>query len=386
MPIEGGRAAGSKTPAKKRRRKGKKAADPPRDMVPEHEDTLSTFAGFTSPFLFDNGTVLAFPPIRTVLLLKRQAGTPRAIENAAAVRADMVSFFGEAVAAAHGDGGEQPDRKAPGVTQVRSSDIAAISALADDKAWSGVHAFNKKAAQSGLLYDRAWARLQRHMASNRTLAKTHAAASASNKDIQGGLQSVTRADGSTFTPDISALPVVARRVTVVEVDPADLPLSTALRLFMLADVVVGMHGAGLANTLFSPPSTSVVEVGLHQGGFRQYTALSAAMAHDYWLHLPPFADSYARAISGAEHIAAVVDRAAAEAGGLNEHMWGLLRDDPGQIRPGAYTSAATVQTAPLRGTLAAMLAKRSRANAASASRAVLARQALLQGGDLPTSY
>ncbi len=386
--IEGGVKNANKGPQKKRRRKGKKAAaETPRDMLPDHEDTVSTFAGFTSPFLFDNGTVLAYPPIRTVLLLKRQPGAPRAIQNAAAVRSDLVSFFGEAVAAAHGDGSDEPSRKPPGVTLVKSHDIAAIEALADDKAWNGVHAFNKKAAQSGLLYDRAWARLQRQLSGNRTLAKTHAqAAKEATSQVQGGLHPVTRADGTSFVPDIAALPVVARRVTVVEVDPADLPLSSALRLFMMADVVVGVHGAGLANTLFSPPSTSVVEIAMHQGSFRQYAARSAAMGHDYWVHLPPFTDDFANAVPGDAHKTGVVNRAESESAGLNEHMWGLLRDDPAAIRPSAYGTAVTVQEAPLRGTMAAMLAKRARTNVQAGERAVAAREELLTRGVLPVKY
>jgi hypothetical protein len=376
-----------KAPLKKRRRKGSKAAAPKaRELMADYEDVSSSYAGFTSPFLWDNGTVLAYPPIRTVLLLKRRAGTPRSIENAAALRADVVSFFGEAVFSAHGDGSQEQSRKAPGVTLLKSGDVGAIEAFSGEHAWGGVHAFNKKAAQGGLLYDRAWLRLQRQLAANRTLARSHTEAMAQDKGVQGGLHAILRRDGSAFVPSITALPAVARRVTVVEVDAGDLSLSAALRLFMMADVVLGVHGAALANTLFSPPTTSVVEVALHQGSCRQYAALGAAMGLDYWTHLTPHAETYASALPGSAHVTHAVDRAAAEAEGLSEHMWGTLRDDPAPIRPGPYSSPISLRTGPLRCTMAAMLAKRMQANAQAAGRAQAGREQLLLRGVLPTDY
>ena len=56
-------------------------------------------------------------------------------------------------------------------------------------------------------------------------------------------------------------------------------------MFQLADVVVGVGGGGLANTVFSPPTTSVLEFASAAGSQRSMQAVAAGGRLDYWMQV-----------------------------------------------------------------------------------------------------
>jgi len=63
-----------------------------------------------------------------------------------------------------------------------------------------------------------------------------------------------------------------------------------LDLFNRAAVVVGVHGAGLANLIWAPRCTTIVEI-MYDGEFlptpTAFYAASIARRHDYWMQLSP---------------------------------------------------------------------------------------------------
>jgi capsular polysaccharide biosynthesis protein len=64
-----------------------------------------------------------------------------------------------------------------------------------------------------------------------------------------------------------------------------MPFEEQVRLFRNAEVVVGPHGAGFTNLIFSKPGTRVVEI-LAKGHERRcYWTLSAELGHDYLFYL-----------------------------------------------------------------------------------------------------
>ena len=65
------------------------------------------------------------------------------------------------------------------------------------------------------------------------------------------------------------------------------PVTEAVRLFALASIVVGVHGAALSNVLFCRGGASLVEVTMRRAfgfplGFRDYAHLAAAIGLRYW--------------------------------------------------------------------------------------------------------
>jgi capsular polysaccharide biosynthesis protein len=65
----------------------------------------------------------------------------------------------------------------------------------------------------------------------------------------------------------------------------EVPFEEQVRLFRNADMVVGPHGAGFTNLIFSKPSTRVVEI-LAKGYERRcYWTLSEELGHDYRFYL-----------------------------------------------------------------------------------------------------
>lgn len=71
----------------------------------------------------------------------------------------------------------------------------------------------------------------------------------------------------------------------------DHPFRGQIELMMQAAAVVSLHGAGLANLLFAPHGTHVVEIADATFPNPQYYALSGALGHAYWLlHAQPASD------------------------------------------------------------------------------------------------
>jgi len=58
-----------------------------------------------------------------------------------------------------------------------------------------------------------------------------------------------------------------------------------LRLFRNAEVVVGPHGAGFTNLIFSKPGTRVIEIFAKGHERRCYWSLSSELGHDYHFYL-----------------------------------------------------------------------------------------------------
>lgn len=71
-------------------------------------------------------------------------------------------------------------------------------------------------------------------------------------------------------------------------DGAKRGVTGALEVFPRAAVVVGVHGAGLANAVFSQPDAALVEVALPEPEFGEFRHLASAMSLSYYaLWLPP---------------------------------------------------------------------------------------------------
>jgi len=71
-------------------------------------------------------------------------------------------------------------------------------------------------------------------------------------------------------------------VTVTFGDAPPPPMREAIYLFSAANIVVGMHGAGLANAVFMKDGGSLVEFALPQPGTHCYVHLAMAMGLSYW--------------------------------------------------------------------------------------------------------
>ena len=56
-----------------------------------------------------------------------------------------------------------------------------------------------------------------------------------------------------------------------------------IALFRRARVVIGTHGAGLANVVYAAPGTALLEVALATPRHRDYMHLAMSLGHAYWL-------------------------------------------------------------------------------------------------------
>eukprot|EP00941_MAST-03F_sp_MAST-3F-sp1_P005660 g5660.t1 len=69
-----------------------------------------------------------------------------------------------------------------------------------------------------------------------------------------------------------------------------------VELFREASIIIGIHGAGLSNMIFTPPGAHVLEVSLPQFHAHYFANMAAALDHVYWQ--VPLGDKYRFAYAG----------------------------------------------------------------------------------------
>jgi capsular polysaccharide biosynthesis protein len=74
-------------------------------------------------------------------------------------------------------------------------------------------------------------------------------------------------------------PLTFHNVTLEELDFAE-----QVRLFASAVLVVGQHGAGLGNSLWMQPGSTVIEL-THRPRLKHFQNISRGMGHEHLLHL-----------------------------------------------------------------------------------------------------
>ena len=72
----------------------------------------------------------------------------------------------------------------------------------------------------------------------------------------------------------------------------EVTIAQSIELFRQARVVVGVHGAGLANILFCAPGATLIEVPMLEPTYRDYMHAAAALDIRYWVHAALPARSY----------------------------------------------------------------------------------------------
>ena len=294
-----------------------------------------------------------------MLLLQRKPGFPRRFHDPDGVLETVAAYFSAAAEAQHGE--------TASMTVVREATAAAVSELNAALASNSAHEELFETAKSGgVLHLRSWLQQQHKESLNRTLANEMASAAAL-KNLDAGGEVV-----------FSAVPAVAQHITLVQLDPSNVDLPAALKLFQQADVVIGAHGAALANVLFSPPSTSVVEFALQEGAFRQYAHLCAALGLDYWAVTPPV-DAPSELAPQSKHAAGEVQRDPHTPPEAHE-LWDLLLDDPAPVRPVAYEDETHTSATQLEQALAAVISSRARKNQQAQDVAFEARRELVLRG------
>lgn len=63
----------------------------------------------------------------------------------------------------------------------------------------------------------------------------------------------------------------------------DNQVQLAIELFSMANIIIGAHGAGLANIIFSSPSAAIIEIALETPRHRDYMHLTAAQGNSYYI-------------------------------------------------------------------------------------------------------
>jgi hypothetical protein len=67
-----------------------------------------------------------------------------------------------------------------------------------------------------------------------------------------------------------------------------------IREFLDTEVLIGMHGAGMANILYMRPNRAVVEIGPYMNDGRillgggPFSRTAFVMSHNYMIHHPPY--------------------------------------------------------------------------------------------------
>jgi capsular polysaccharide biosynthesis protein len=82
------------------------------------------------------------------------------------------------------------------------------------------------------------------------------------------------------------------------------PMRETVDLFASAALVVGVHGAGLANCLFMAPGAAVLELALPESEFGEYAAMAAALGLAYAASPLPHSNFEARAWPRPSNVAA----------------------------------------------------------------------------------
>ncbi|HEX3861643.1 MAG TPA: glycosyltransferase family 61 protein [Stellaceae bacterium] len=86
--------------------------------------------------------------------------------------------------------------------------------------------------------------------------------------------------GRNFTNIAALTPLLSAKGYAVH-DPATTALDDLVAILSRAEVVVAIHGAGLANSAFAPPGTQIYEITGPDSAWRCFEGLSAVLGHDF---------------------------------------------------------------------------------------------------------
>lgn len=99
-------------------------------------------------------------------------------------------------------------------------------------------------------------------------------------DKLGGRRSITNEE--TVISAVRGVLDRTERLVVFTGEDSSGSLAAAVELFSNARLVLGVHGAGLANAVFCAPGTPLVEIALQEPFYRAYMHLAAALELRYW--------------------------------------------------------------------------------------------------------
>ena len=68
-------------------------------------------------------------------------------------------------------------------------------------------------------------------------------------------------------------------------------VASTIELFKSAKVVIGAHGAGMANMVYCAPGTAVMEIAMRTPRHRDYMHAAASLGHRYWVHTEVLANA-----------------------------------------------------------------------------------------------
>lgn len=378
-------AARPGTKSRRRRRRSKRSANKQQQAQhqdsseaapvepPYNEDTL--YQGFWSPHVSRNGTVLAFPPIRTVVYVSRPHQTDHhRVTNRASLIKSLPKFF-KSVAKAHG-------LPAPTVTVQAANSTAWFDDVASRQRQRdaavlhaglpllthGQHAAHRVGAQqaldaAGLTPEAVAVKLT--ASQRRAMAK----ASPQPKSHAEALAIVAALDRASYV--LQPEPVIAPDVSVLVLSARQLSMQDTARLMQEADLILGPHGDELAATLFAPPTASVVEFSLNEGAYRELAGIAGACNLDYWV-LPPATDGRSAVRQGVMSVGTHNYSMAARARALRDApLWNVEWDEDGepQIHAKQYFTPMKVQLPHLHATLRAVVQRRAEFNARAFARA-----------------
>ena len=384
-------AARPSTKSRRRRRRSKRASSKQKQAEhsseaapvepPYNEETL--YQGFWNPHVSRNGTVLAFPPIRTVVYVSRPHQTDHhRVTNRASLIKSLPKLF-KSVAKAHG-------LPTPTVTVQAANSTAWFNAVASRQHQRdaavlhsglpllahGPHAAHRVGAQraldaAGLTPEAVAVKLT--ASQRRAMVK----ASPQPKSHAEALAIVAALDRASHV--LRPEPVIAPDVSVLVLSARQLSMQDTARLMQEADLILGPHGDEMAAMLFAPPTASVVEFSLNEGTYRELAGIAGACNLDYWV-LPPATDGRSAVRQGLVSVGTQNCSMAARARALRDTpLWNVEWDADGepQIHAKQYFTPIKVQLAHLHATLRAVVQHRAEFNAhafAQAQQAAVATQ------------